>query len=184
MMYLDLSRYQSPLGTANKLARTLWGVACALFFRTSPRFCFGWRRFLLRCFGARLGKGARVYPSTRVWAPWNLEMGDHAWLAPDTDCYCVDRIRIGAHAVVSQYSFLCSATHDIEDPQFPLKTAPITIGGGAWVAADVFVGPGITIGQGAVVAARSTVLHDIEPWTVVGGNPAKALKRRVLRAKA
>jgi len=105
-------------------------------------------------------------------------------LADRVDCYCVAPIRIGAHATVSQYSYLCSASHDFEDPRMPLTTAPIVIGDQAWVCADVFVGPGLTIGPGAVVGARSSVYRDVAPWTVVGGNPARFIKKRVLREKA
>ena len=107
-------------------------------------------------------------------------MGEYSCLSHFVDCYCVAPIKIGAHATVSQYSYLCTASHDIEDPQMPLVTAPITIGEGAWVTAGVFIGPGVTIGEGAVVGARSVVLKDVEAWTVVAGNPAKFIKNRQL----
>lgn len=136
---------------------------------------------LLRLFGAKIGKGAHPHPSARIWAPWNLEMGDHSCLGFHTDCYCVAKIRIGNHATVSQYSYLCAASHDIEKPDMPLMMAPIMIGDGAWVAADVFVGPGVTVGEGAVVGARASILRDVEPWTVVAGNPARVLRKRVLQ---
>lgn len=179
-MNVDVSNYQSPLTPGNKLGRLLWGIVWALLFRPSPRLLFGWRRFLLRCFGAKVGKGAHVYPSARIWAPWNLEMGDHSCLSFSTDCYSVDKITIGPHATVSQYAYLCSAGHDIADPHMKLTHAPITIGQGAWVCAGAFVSPGITIGEGAVVAARAVVVKDVEPWDVVGGNPAKFIKKREL----
>jgi putative colanic acid biosynthesis acetyltransferase WcaF len=105
-------------------------------------------------------------------------MGDHSCLGPDVDCYCVAPIRIGAHAVVSQYTYLCSASHDYTKAGLPLIFAPITIGDGAWVTADVFVGMGVTVGTGAVVGAKAAVFKDVEPWTVVGGNPARFIKRR------
>ncbi len=108
-------------------------------------------------------------------------MGDHSCLSEQVDCYCVDKIKIGAHTTISQYSFLCAASHDYEDPAMPLVTAPITIGDWAWVTADVFVAPGVTIGDGAVVTARSSVLHDIPAWVVASGNPAKARKKRILK---
>lgn len=110
-------------------------------------------------------------------------MGDHSCLGEQVDCYCVDKIRIGAHTTVSQYSFLCTASHDYTNPAMPLVTAPITIGERAWVTADVFVAPGVSIGEGAVILARSSVFQNIERWMVAGGNPAKPLKPRVLRAK-
>jgi putative colanic acid biosynthesis acetyltransferase WcaF len=178
---VDVSRFENPYSAANKVGRVLWRLVWLFLFRVSPRLCFGWRRFLLRCFGARIGAMAHVYPTTKVWAPWNLEMGDHSCLAGDVDCYCAGRITIGAHATVSQYSYLCAASHDICDRHMKLFTAPIRIGAGAWVCAGAFVGPGVCIGAGAVVAARAVVVKDVEPWMVVGGNPAKFIKKRELR---
>jgi putative colanic acid biosynthesis acetyltransferase WcaF len=105
-------------------------------------------------------------------------MDEHSCLADDVDCYSVDRITIGAHATVSQYSYLCAASHDFRDPAMPLVVAPIVIAPHAWVAADVFVGPGVRIGEGGIVGARATVLHDVAPWTVVGGTPAAPIGTR------
>ena len=179
---VDVSHYKSPLTKRNKIARIAWGIVWALLFRPSPRLSvgFAWRRFLLRMFGARIGLGANIYPSCRIWAPWNLEMGEHSGLAQEVECYSVDKIRIAAHVTISQYSFLCTASHDITNPNMRLITSPITIGEGAWVCAGVFVGPGVTIGAGAVAAARAVVVRDVEPWAVVGGNPAVFIKRRQL----
>ncbi|MGA2326231.1 MAG: putative colanic acid biosynthesis acetyltransferase [Bryobacteraceae bacterium] len=108
-------------------------------------------------------------------------MEDCAALGPYVDCYNVAPVTLGARCVVSQYSYLCSATHDYTDLKLPLVAKPITIGPHAWVCADVFVGPGVTVGEGAVVAARSSVYRDVEPWTVVAGNPARFLKPRTLK---
>ncbi len=107
-------------------------------------------------------------------------MQDRSCLGDFVDCYSVDKITIAADAVVSQYDFLCTASHDHTDPLLPLITAPIVIGEKAWVTADVFIAPGVTIGEGAVIIARSSVFHDIEPWTVAAGNPARPVKPRVL----
>lgn len=142
-----------------------------------------WRSFLLRLFGAQIGKGAHPYPSARIWAPWNLEMGSQSCLANEVDCYCVAKVTIGANTTISQYSYLCTASHDYTDPAMPLIVAPIVIGEQAWITADVFVGPGVTIGDGAVVTARSSVFSDIEPWVVARGNPAVAFKPRVMGSK-
>jgi len=149
-----------------------------LLFRPTPRPFHAWRCLLLRVFGARLGRAVHPYPSARIWAPWNLEMGDHSCLSEQVDCYCVDKIRIGAHTTISQYSFLCTASHDYRDPTMPLVTAPIAIGEHAWVTADVFVAPGVSIGDGAVITARSSVFADVEPWVVAAGNPATMVKQR------
>lgn len=170
----------APFSLRNRIGRALWHSVWLLLFCSTPRPLHAWRCLLLRAFGAKLGEAVHPYPSARIWAPWNLEMGDHSCLSEDVDCYCVDRIRIGAHATVSQYSFLCTASHDYKDPAMPLVTAPITIGERAWIAADVFVAPGVTIGDGAVVAARSSVFSDIDSWTVAAGNPAKSVKKREL----
>ena len=169
------------LSLANKLARTVWQVVWLLLYRPTPRLFHPWRCLLLRLFGAKLGRAVHPYPSARIWAPWNLEMGDHACLSEGVDCYCVAPIRIGAHTTVSQYSFLCTASHDYTRADMPLVTAPITIGERAWITADVFVGPGVTIGDGAVVTARSSVFTDIPPWVVARGNPAVPVKARVLQ---
>jgi putative colanic acid biosynthesis acetyltransferase WcaF len=180
---LDVSKDKcpSPHSLSNKLGRVIWVMVWGTVFRWSPRVFFGWRRFLLRCFGARIGKNARISPSVRVWAPWNLVVGDEVAIAHDVDCYCVDRLTIGDHATVSQYSFLCAASHDISDPHMKLITAPIQIGSQSWVCAGVFVSPGVTIGEGAVAGAMSVVTRDVEPWTVVAGNPAKRIRERILR---
>ena len=133
---------------------------------------------MLRCFGARVGKGVKVMPSVRIWAPWNLVLEEESTFGHHVDCYCVDTVRIGAHATVSQYSYLCTATHDVSDPNMKLVTKPITIEDQAWVCADVFVGPGVTIGEGAVAGARSVVVGDVEEWTIVAGNPAEPIRQR------
>jgi putative colanic acid biosynthesis acetyltransferase WcaF len=166
------------LGPGNRLARACWNAAWLLLYRPSPVPLHGWRRFLLRCFGAKVGRGAHPYPAARIWAPWNLVMEEGSCLADRVDCYCVDRVHLGARATVSQYSYLCTASHDYATRAMPLVTAPIRIEPDAWVAADVFVGPGVTVGAGAVVGARSTVTHDVAPWTVVAGSPPRVLAAR------
>jgi putative colanic acid biosynthesis acetyltransferase WcaF len=176
-----LHPYRSPLGWNTQLGRAAWGVVWALLFRPSPRVCFGWRRMLLRLFGAHMARGTNVYPTTRIWAPWNLSMGEGACLAADVDCYCVDQIEIGANATVSIRSFLCTASHDIRDPNRSLTTGPIVIGPDAFIFAEAFVGPSVTIDAGAVLAARAVVVRDVSPWTVVAGNPAKLVSTRVLK---
>jgi putative colanic acid biosynthesis acetyltransferase WcaF len=164
----------------NKLGRVVWATAWWLLFRPTPRIAFGWRRCLLRLFGATIGRNARISPSVRIWAPWNLSIGEESSLAHDVDCYCVDRVTIGRHATVSQYSLLCTASHDITDPHMRLTSAPITIGDQAWICAGVFVAPGVSLGAGAVAGAHSVVTRDVAAWTVVAGNPARYLKDRVL----
>jgi putative colanic acid biosynthesis acetyltransferase WcaF len=175
--------YQNRLSPQNRIARLVWLIVWRLLYRPTPNFLHGWRRFLLRIFGARIGPGAHPYPGCRIWAPWNLIMGPDSCLGNDVDCYCVAPIELGEWAVVSQYSYLCSATHDYRAPDFPLMIAPIRIGAKAWVAAGAFIGPGVTIGEGAVCGARSVVLRDVPPWTVAAGNPAKPVKKREMTDK-
>jgi len=111
------------------------------------------------------------------YMPWNLEMGEYSCLASEVDCYNADKIIIGSHTTVSQKTYLCTASHDISKSNNPLITAPIIIQDQVWVAASAFVGMGITIKQGAVVGATASVYKDVEAWTVVGGNPAKFIKK-------
>jgi putative colanic acid biosynthesis acetyltransferase WcaF len=136
---------------------------------------------LLRLFGARVGHGVQIMPSVRIWAPWNLVLGDHATLSHGVDLYAVGRIEVGAHATVSQRAFLCTATHDIDHPNMPLQIAPVRIDDGAWVCAEAYVHPGVTIGAEAVAGVRAVVLHDVLPGQVVGGNPARFLRLRNIR---
>ena len=178
---VDVSDPRSPHSAANIFARGVWYVVWGLLFRTSWRSCHSWRRGLLRMFGAKIGRRVHVYPSCRIWAPWNLTMGDYACLADHVDCYCVAPISIGEHSTISQYSYLCTATHDHRQTTMPLVLKPIVIEDQVWVCADVFVAPGIRIAQGAVVGARSTATQHVRPWTIVVGNPAKFLKERVLK---
>lgn len=169
------------LSIFNKLSRMLWAICWGLLYRFSPIGMHGWRRLLLRLFGASVGKGVHPYPSSKIWAPWNLTMDDYSCLSHGVICYNVAHVHLGKSATVSQYSHLCTATHDYTDPAMPLMIAPICICDHAWVTADVFVGPGVIIGEGAVVNARSSVFSDIEPWSVAKGYPAKSYKKRVLK---
>jgi putative colanic acid biosynthesis acetyltransferase WcaF len=166
----------------NRVMRILWQVVWATLFRPTPRLAYAWRNTLLRLFGARIGRRVHIMSSARIWAPWNLTMADHAAMGENVDCYCVAPVSIGRHTLVSQYSFLCSASHNHEVAGLPGFDAPIVIGDLAWVCADVFVGPGVTIGDGTVVGARSSVFGSLPEWVVAAGNPAKVIKKRVLRA--
>lgn len=174
--------HRSPHSAANRAGRAIWGVVWAIAFRPSPRPLQRWRVLLLKLFGADVAWSARVYPRARIWWPANLRMEERATIADDVDVYCIATIRIGAHSTVSQYSYLCAATHDFEDVRHPLVPAPIEIGRRCWLAADVFVGPGVTVGDGTVVGARSGVFEDLPGWSVAAGTPARVLRARRLGA--
>lgn len=179
---IDLSKYHNALSRKHQMVRLLWSVVWNLFARPLPRSIgSGWKRFLLRIFGAKIHPTAVVYSSAKVYYPANLIMEAYSCLASDVDCYNVDLIHIGANATVSQGAYLCTASHDITNPLNPLITAPIIIKDQAWIGANAFVGMGVTIGQGAVVGATASVFKDVEPWTVVGGNPAKFIKKRIIK---
>ena len=169
---------QPPPGFQNKAARALWNIVWLLLYRPSPRPAHGWRRMLLRIFGAKIAAGAKPYPSATIWAPWNLEMGQDSTLGDFVDCYSVAKISIGDRASVSQRAYLCSAARNVDAPDMPLVTAPITIHAHGWVAAEAYVAPGVTIGEGGIAAARAVVTRHVDPWTIVAGNPAKPIRAR------
>lgn len=175
---MDLNQFKSQLSFRNKVVRLIWGCVWILFFRPSPRILHGWRRFLLRCFGARVGKGVRVYNSACIYYPPNLTLADNVVIGPNVDLYCVAEISIQKNSMISQYSYLCAASHDYRKEDLPLIATPITIGESTWVCAKAFVGPGVTIGNMVVVAACSVVVKDVSDYSVVGGNPCKFIKKR------
>ncbi len=162
----------------NVLGRILWAIVGGTFFRYSPRPLHGWRIFLLRCFGAKVGKGVLIFPLVKVWAPWNLELRYECVIANRVNLYCQGRITIGCQAIISQGTHICAGTHDYNKPDFPLITSPILIDDQAWVAAEAFIHPGVTIGKGAVVGARSVVTKDMPEWMVCAGHPCKPIKPR------
>jgi putative colanic acid biosynthesis acetyltransferase WcaF len=174
-------RTQPSFSLKNRLARSVWGIAYLFLFRTSPRPMHAWRAFLLKCFGAKIGANCHVYSQVIIWAPWNLVLEEQVGLADGVTCYTMAKITIKSKAVVSQGVHLCTGTHDYNDPNFQLYALPITIGANTWICADAFIGPGVNVGDGAVIGARSVVTKDMPAWTVCAGNPCKPLKQRILR---
>jgi len=182
MPQVDISTYKNSLSRRNQIFRLTWSITWNLLARPLPRSIgSGWKRFLLRLFGAKIHSTAIVYSSVKIYMPWKLEMAEFSCLAPEVDCYNVAPIKIGAHSTVSQKTYLCSASHDITKSNNPLIIAPIIIEDQAWIGAEVFIAMGIKIGQGGVVGARSAVFKDVQPWTIVGGNPCKFIKERVIK---
>lgn len=169
-----------PITRQDKIRRFAWGIARRLLYRPTPISWHGWRARVLRAFGAKIEGRVYPYPDIAVWAPWNLHMAPESCLGPGVICYNVSSVRLGHGVTVSQRSHLCTASHDFDDPGFPLQGAPITIEDGAWVAAESFLGPGVIIGERAVVLARAVVVRDVPPGAVMGGNPARYLRERAL----
>jgi putative colanic acid biosynthesis acetyltransferase WcaF len=158
--------------------RALWNSVWLLLAAWTPPQLYGWRRFLLNLFGAKLARGARVYGSARIFYPPNLEMGTGAVLGWNVLCYSMDRIVLDDFAEVAQFAQLVTGTHDVDSDTFQLVTRPIRVGRHAWIAAGAFVGPGVTVGEGAVLGARGVAFRDLDPWTVYAGNPARPIKQR------
>lgn len=180
--YQDLSSFRVPKGFRGRsgIVVLLWQITQGTLFACSPQPCYGWRRWLLALFGARVGKGVLIRPSARVTYPWKVSLGDFCWIGDNAELYSLGEIEVGAHAVVSQKSYICAGSHNPRDRTFPLTTKPIRIEPEAWIATDCFVGPGVTIGRGAIIAARSTVLHDIPPGMVAAGAPATVRRTRLI----
>lgn len=177
-MINDLSHYKEI--KPHRLKQLVWRVVNATLFRLLPGTTLRYvRNLLLRAFGAKIPLGSLVYSSCKIYAPWNLQIGHSSCVGPNTELYNKATITIGDNAVVSQGAYLCTASHDITSPAHNLITAPIVLGNRSWVASNAFVGMGVTIGEGAVVGATASVYKNVEPWTVVGGNPAKFIKKRV-----
>ena len=183
MKVVDTFAYPS-FSLRNRLTRVLWNICCLLFFRYTPIPLHAWRSFVLRIFGARVGKGVHVYPRVKIWGPWNLDLRDQCGIGNGAILYSQAMITIGERAIISQGSHICTGTHDYTKKENPLVTAPISIGAMAWVAAESFVHPGLTIGDGCVVGARSVVTKDLPPWTVCAGHPCKVIKERVMSETA
>jgi putative colanic acid biosynthesis acetyltransferase WcaF len=171
--------YHRPAFSANARARRLaWNLVRALLYRPSPRPMHAWRAFLLRSFGATLGPGCKFYPGSKVWAPWNLECEDLVAVADGVEIYNPAPMRFGSHAILSQDSFICGATHDYDDPDFPLLAYDMDFGPYTWVCARASVGPGVSMGEGSVLGLGSVATRDLDPWSVYAGVPAVKVKDR------
>lgn len=162
----------------HRLLRLTWNLTWKLFGAWTPPPLHRWRIWLVNLFGGQVAPTCFIYGSVRIWYPPFLKMEHAATLGPGVDCYTMGRIALGPYAVVSQRAFLCTGSHNIQRADFQIAARPIHIGANAWVAAEAFVGPGVTIGEGAVLAARGAAFKDLQPWTVYLGNPAVAIKAR------
>jgi putative colanic acid biosynthesis acetyltransferase WcaF len=182
---LPLDPYLGPSTTLlNRAGRFGWSIAYLLLFRPTPRPLHRWRALLLRLFGATLGPNCRIYAGARIWAPWNLHCEDAVAIADGAVIYNAAPIRLASHSIVSQDAYLCGATHDYDDPGFPMIGRPITLGRYAWICARAVVCAGVTVGDGAVLGLCSVATRDLQPWTVYAGSPARAIKTRVKHPSA
>lgn len=174
--YQDLSRFRVEPGFRGRSGAVvlLWQLVQASLFALSPQPLYAWRRALLRLFGARVGRCVLVRPTARITYPWKICIGDYSWIGDHVELYSLGPITIGTNAVISQKSYVCAGTHDYQDVTFPLVAKPVVVGDEVWIATDCFIAPGVTIGRGVIIAARSTVLSDIPDGTVAAGTPARA----------
>jgi putative colanic acid biosynthesis acetyltransferase WcaF len=180
---LVLGAHADPYLVANtplrvRFRRAVWQLTVTVLFRYSPRPLHAWRIFLLRCFGASVGHSCHIYPGAEIWAPWNLVCEDCVAIADGAVVYNPSPVRLGSHAVLSQQSYLCGASHDYDDPAFPQISAPILVGRYAWVCARASVLPGVTVGDGAVLGLGAIATSDLDGGWVYAGQPARKIRRR------
>jgi putative colanic acid biosynthesis acetyltransferase WcaF len=176
--FQDLSRFEGTARGRAAWRAQLWWLFEKLFVLPTPQYMFGWRRFALNLFGAKIGKHVLIRPGVRVTYPWNLTIGDYVWIGENATLYSVAEISIGSHSVISQEAYLCAGSHDYRDISFRFVDAPITIAGECWIAARAFIGPGVKVGHAAVIGAGSIVMKCVDPRTIVVGNPAKVVGTR------
>lgn len=155
-----------------------WWFIQFIFFKNSPQFLYGFRRFLLRLFGAKIGRKVVIRPSARITYPWKLTIGDYAWIGDEVVLYSLGEIEIGANTVISQRSYICTGSHNYLKLDFPIFTKKVTIEEECWLATDVYIAPGVTIGKGTVVGARSSVYKDLPENKICMGSPAKIIRAR------
>lgn len=181
---MNETHHSGHVSMSCKIKRAVWNVGYLLLFRPFPTTVFWpWRRTILRLFGAQLAKNSYVYSSVKIWAPWKIRLESKACLGPEVICYNQDLVWLHENVTVSQYSYLCTAGHEtntLNTADAGLITAGITISKNAWVGTRAFIGMGVEVGENAIVGATASVYKDVEPWTVVGGNPAKVIKRRIM----
>lgn len=178
MQRLDQHKIPKGFRGKSKLYVQLWWLVQATLINLSPQVLYGWRSFWLRLFGAKIGKKVLIRPSVKITYPWKVSIGDYSWIGDDVVLYSLGEIEIGSNSVISQKSYLCTGSHDYTKETFDIFSKKIAIGDSCWLATDVFVAPGITISDGAIVGARSSVLRDIDANTINVGSPSKIIKKR------
>ncbi len=182
MQFQQLKTFSLPKGFRGRPGFVVqcWWIAQTILFKASPQFMYAWRRFLLRCFGANIGKGVKIRPSVHIQFPWKISIDDYSWIGDNVVLYSLGEITIGKNVVVSQESYLCTGSHKYTDIDFSIYSLPIIIEDSCWLATDVFVSPGVIIRNGTVVGARSSVFHSLPAGKICFGNPAVVVKNRPL----
>lgn len=177
----DLSKFKLPKNFRgrNVFIVQLWWIVQSLFFRPSLQFMYSWRRFLLRVFGAKIGKNVLIRPTVRITYPWKISIGDYSWIGDDVVLYSLAEIEIGKSVVISQKSYICTGSHDYLKSTFDIFAKKITIEKESWLATDVFIAPGVTIHKGTVIGARSSVYKNLPANKICIGNPARVLRDRI-----
>lgn len=178
--YIDLACFEveSTFRGRSGLKVQLWWLVQDWLIRLSPQFMYGWRRFWWRLFGAEVGEGVLIRPTVKVTYPWKVRIGARSWIGDHAELYSLGPISIGSDTVISQQAYLCAGTHDYTKIDFPLVAKPIHIENQVWIATGCFVAPGVTIGAGAIIAAKSVVLQNMPPAVICSGHPAKPVKER------
>lgn len=161
------------------VAVQIWWLVQSTLFRFSPKVLYGFRRWLLRIFGAQIGVGVLVRPTAQITYPWFLSIGDYSWVGDDTVIYNLAKIDIGSNVALAHRVYLCTGMHDVENVTFDIGAKPIRIEDEAWLANDCFIAPGVTIGRGSVIGARSTVLENMPGGMICVGYPCRVLRPRI-----
>lgn len=174
---MEVKPYKNKLSLKNKLHRYIWNIIYKIFFRYTLNCMNKWRIYILSLFGAKIGCGSYIHASTKIWAPWNLEIGENSCIYSNVNCYNPGKIKIGNNVIISAGVFVCTPSHDISDSEFPMIPSTITIKDYTWIAPEAFIGPKVTIGEQATVEARACVFKDVAPGEIVLGNPATPLKK-------
>lgn len=176
----SIPKYLDTISKSDKLYRFVWRIVSLFLFKPfSLPFFNGWRIFLLKCFDAKIGSGSIIYSNVYIPSPKNLVVGKNSCIGPEVKLHFGKTV-IGDKVTVSQRTYLCSATHETTSINTPFVAGTIFIKDFAWIAAEAFIMTNTVIGEGAIVGARAVVFKDVDDWTIVGGNPAKFIKKRLI----
>jgi putative colanic acid biosynthesis acetyltransferase WcaF len=180
MKYQDLSSFKVPdsFRGKSKITVQIWWIVQGTLFSWSPQFLYGWRAFLLRSFGAQIGKNVKIRSSVQITYPWKVKIGDYTWVGDDCMLYSLGDISIGSHVAIAHKVYFNTGGHEYDKKTFDIFFKPVVIEDECWITNDVYVAPGVTIGKGTIVGARSSVLKDLPPGKICVGTPAQPIKDR------